>query len=112
MSSTALKKESDPAPLTPVIDADAAIPDTAFRDAIPKLPRGEEIFMRAFAAVAWLFGLYWVIWRWSYSLNPNAMIFSVVLVIAETYGLFNSFMLIATVWKLKYRESPPVPNGL
>ena len=37
------------------------IPETAFRDAIPRLPRGQEIFTRAFAAVAWLYGLYWII---------------------------------------------------
>src|SRR3954465_6351040 len=112
MSSTAIKKEADQARDTPVIDADGSVPDTAFRDGIPKLARGEEIFMRAFATVAWLFGLYWVIWRWSYSLNPNSMIFSVMLIVAETYGLFNSFLLIATVWKLNYRESPPTPAGL
>jgi cellulose synthase (UDP-forming) len=88
------------------------IPDTAFRDAIPKLPRGEELFMRGFAAVAWLYGLYWIIWRWSFSLNPEALTFSIVLVVAETYGLINSFFLIATVWKLKYRDAPPTPKGL
>jgi len=93
-------------------NADAEIPDTAFRDAIPKLPRGEELFMRGFAAIAWLYGLYWITWRWSSSLNPNAMIFSIVLIVAETYGLINSFFLIATVWKLNYRNAPPAPKGL
>lgn len=88
------------------------IPDTAFRDAIPKLPRGQEIFTRAFAAIAWLYGLYWIIWRWGFSLNPNALVFSIVLIVAETYGLINSFFLIATVWRLKYREPPPAPAGL
>ena len=42
------------------------VPDTAFRDAIPKLPRGQEIFTRAFAAIAWVYGLYWIIWRWGW----------------------------------------------
>src|SRR5205085_4116051 len=57
-------------------------------------------------------GLYWIIWRWGWSLNPHAMIFSIVLVVAETYGLINSFFLIATVWRLKYRTPPPAPAGL
>src|SRR5215212_10998836 len=52
-------------PLERSIDAEPVIPDTAFRDAIPQLPRGEEIFVRAFAALAWLYGLYWIIWRWT-----------------------------------------------
>ena len=100
------------APNPESIDQDPDIPDTAFRDTVPRLSRGEEYFTRGFAAVAWLYGLYWIIWRWGYSLNHNAIIFSVVLVAAETYGLINSFMLIATVWKLKYRDPPPAPKGL
>jgi len=94
------------------LNADHEIPETAFRDAIPKLPRGQELFTRAFAAIAWLYGLYWIIWRWGYSLNPHALIFSIVLIVAETYGLINSFFLIATVWRLKYRDPPPAPKGL
>jgi cellulose synthase (UDP-forming) len=88
------------------------IPDTAFRDAIPRLPRGQEIFTRAFAAIAWLYGLYWIIWRWGFSLNQHAIVFSIVLIVAETYGLINSFFLIATVWRLKDRDPPPAPVGL
>ncbi|MDQ6872671.1 MAG: glycosyltransferase [Gemmatimonadota bacterium] len=88
------------------------IPDTAFRDAIPKLPRGEEMITRVFAVIAWFYGLYWISWRWSSSLNHNAIVFSIILIIAETYGLVNSFFLIATVWKLKYRDAPPTPKGL
>ena len=88
------------------------IPNNAFRDAIPRLPRGQEIVTRVVAAIAWLYGLYWIIWRWGFSLNPHAIVFSIVLIVAETYGLINSFFLIATVWRLKYREPPPAPVGL
>ena len=98
-----------PAPDT---HADPQIPDTAFRDAIPKLPLGEEYFMRGFAAIALLYGVYWIFWRWTASLNRDALIFSVLLLVAETYGLFNSFLMVATVWKLNYREPPPAPKGL
>ena len=96
--------------VTPLDNAE--IPDTAFRDAIPKLPRGEELITRVFAVIAWLYGLYWISWRWGSSLNHNALVFSIVLIVAETYGLINSFFLIATVWKLKYRDAPPTPRGL
>ncbi len=94
------------------LDVDPEIPDTAFRDAVPKLPRGEELFTRGFAAIAWLYGLYWIIWRWGASLNHDALIFSIALIVAETYGLFNSFLMIATVWKLNYRDPPPAPKDL
>src|SRR4030081_2429666 len=83
------------------------IPDTAFRDAIPKLPRGEELITRVFAVIAWLYGLYWISWRWGSSLNHNALVFSIILIVAETYGLINSFFLIATGGKLKLSHRPP-----
>src|SRR5690349_24941470 len=95
-----------------VTDGDVETVDDASRDAIPELPRGQEIFTRAFAAVAWLYGLYWIIWRWGWSLNPHAMVFSVVLVVAETFGLITYFFLISTVWRLMYRMSSPAHKGL
>lgn len=91
---------------------DVEIPDTAFRDAIPRLSAGEELFTRIFAVIAMLYGVYWIVWRWTSSLNPHAIIFSIVLIVAETYGLINSLFMIATVWKLKYRDPPAAPKGL
>jgi cellulose synthase (UDP-forming) len=111
MTTNGLMHPAEPAGAVTPLD-NVEIPDTAFRDAIPKLPRGEELITRVFAVIAWLYGLYWISWRWGSSLNHNALVFSIVLIVAETYGLINSFFLIATVWKLKYRDSPPTPKGL
>ena len=111
MTTNGLTQPAEPvAAVTPLDNVE--IPDTAFRDAIPKLPRGEELITRVFAVIAWLYGLYWISWRWGSSLNHNALVFSIILIVAETYGLINSFFLIATVWKLKYRDAPPTPKGL
>lgn len=112
MQTNAVMKDIEPAGA--VLDAGPGeeIPDTAFRDAIPRIPSGEELFMRGFAVVAWLYGLYWIVWRWTSSLNPHAIVFSLVLVIAETYGLIAALLMIVTVWKLRYRESLPTPKGL
>src|SRR6476620_4751069 len=112
MSMKAVLGLAEPEASAPNLAANPDIPDTAFRDAIPKLPRGEEMFTRGIAAIALLYGLYWIIWRWTSSLNSDALIFSLVLIVAETYGLINSFFLIATVWRLKYRTPPPAPRGL
>jgi cellulose synthase (UDP-forming) len=111
MTTNGILQPAEPAGAVTPLD-NVEIPDTAFRDAIPRLARGEELITRIFAVIAWLYGLYWVSWRWSSSLNHNALIFSIVLIVAETYGLINSFLLIATVWKLKYRDSPPAPKNL
>src|SRR6202521_5859056 len=110
MTTNGLLQPAEPVgAVTPL--ANVEIPDTAFRDAIPRLSTGEELFTRAFSVIAMLYGLYWIVWRWSSSLNPNALIFSIVLIVAETYGFINSLFLIATVWKLKYRDRPPAPKG-
>ncbi|HEY8852555.1 MAG TPA: glycosyltransferase, partial [Gemmatimonadaceae bacterium] len=111
MTTNGLTQPTEPVAGVTPLDS-VAIPDTAFRDAIPKLPRGEELITRVFAVIAWLYGLYWISWRWGSSLNHNALVFSIILIVAETYGLINSFFLIATVWKLKYRDAPPTPKGL
>lgn len=99
-------------PVGAVPPLEVEIPDTAFRDAIPRLSAGEELFTRAFAAIALLYGFYWIAWRWTSSLNHDALAFSIVLLLAETYGLLSSLLMIATVWKLKYRDPPPAPKGL
>jgi cellulose synthase (UDP-forming) len=115
MTKKAALKSAEPesvAAAAGLIDDDVEIPDTAFRDTIPRLSDGEEYFIRAFAVVAWLYGFYWIVWRWSASLNHNAIVFSVVLLLAETYGLISSLLMIWTVWKLSYRDAPPAPKGL
>ena len=111
MTTNGLVQPAEPVGAVTPLD-NLEIPDTAFRDAIPKMAPSEEWITRIFAVIAWLYGLYWISWRWSSSLNHNALVFSIVLIVAETYGLINSFLLIATVWKLKYRDSPPAPKNL
>src|SRR6202165_4425068 len=111
MTTNAPLQAAEPMGAVPTLD-DVEIPDTAFRDAIPRLSAGEELFTRMFAVIAMFYALYWIVWRWSSSLNTNALIFSIVLIVAETYGFINSLFLIATVWKLKYRDPPPAPKGL
>src|SRR3954470_17348605 len=101
MTKKAALNSAEPKPMAAAvgpIDDDVEIPDTAFRDTIPRLSDGEEYFIRDFAVVAWLYGFYWIVWRWSASLNHNAIIFSVVLLLAETYGLISSLLMIWTVW--------------
>ena len=90
----------------------SSIETVPFSDSIRPLRQSEEYMTRAVAVIAWLFGLYWIIWRWTESLNPHAIVFSILLVVAETWGLWNSFVLLVTCWRLTYRESPPAPAGL
>ena len=79
---------------------------------IPLLPRRQELFIRAFAVLSFAYAVYWVFWRWHNSLNWDSPVFSLILVIAETFGLLSTAFFIFTVWRLVHREPPPAPDGL
>jgi cellulose synthase (UDP-forming) len=80
--------------------------------AIPRQSETRERVTRVVACVAWLYGLYWITWRWTQTLNWDSPIFSVILVSAETWGLLTTAALIFTVWRLNHRTPPPAPPGL
>jgi cellulose synthase (UDP-forming) len=92
--------------------AEGSPEDSSFRDAIPRLPRAEEYFTRAFALFTCAYSAYWLYWRWTSTINPDAWIFSVALALADTMGVLNFFLLVFTCWKLTYHEPPPAPRGL
>lgn len=79
---------------------------------IPHLSRFHEAVIRVLALVAYAFAVYWIIWRWTSSLNWDHPVFSLILVLAETFGVFSTAIFIFTVWRLKHREPPPAPEGL
>ncbi|HEX6589717.1 MAG TPA: glycosyltransferase, partial [Longimicrobiales bacterium] len=78
---------------------------------LPVLSETQERVVRALAVLSLIVGCYWIWWRWTATLNPDAMFFSVALVTAETWGLIASFMFVANAWKLTRREPPPAPPG-
>ena len=79
---------------------------------IPRLPRAQELAIRAIGLVAYAYGVYWIAWRWSHTINWDHPVFSLVLVVAETFGLLSSAFFLFTVWRLESREPPPAPAGL
>ena len=80
--------------------------------AIPRQSEARERLTRIVAVVAWLYGLYWITWRWTETLNWDSPIFSILLISAETWGLITTAALIFTVWRLSHRTPPPPPPGL
>ena len=79
---------------------------------IPRLPRSQELAIRVVALLAYAYGVYWIAWRWTHTLNWQHPTFSLVLVVAETFGLFSMAFFIFTAWRLVHREPPPAPEGL
>ena len=79
---------------------------------IPRLPQSQELAIRAIALVAYAYGVYWIVWRWRHTLNWQHPTFSLVLILAETFGLISMAFFIFTAWRLVHREPPPAPEGL
>jgi cellulose synthase (UDP-forming) len=52
-------------------------------------------------------GIAYLTWRWRYSLNPNAMTFSVFLVVAETLSFLSTIMIIINFWEYSDPEKKP-----
>lgn len=52
-------------------------------------------------------GIAYLNWRWRFSLNPQAMWFSVMLVLAETLSFFSTVMIIINFWQ--YKDPPKTP---
>jgi cellulose synthase (UDP-forming) len=104
---------SPASPASPAVDgATSAIGSGMSVYAIPRPSEARERLTRSVACVAWLYGLYWIIWRWSETLNWDAPVFSLLLISAETWGLLPTAALIITVWRLNHRTPPPAPPGL
>ena len=80
------------------------------RDLQPITP-AQEWLIRSLAIASLAFGLYWLFWRWTQTLNPDHMIFSVLLVSAETWGWIGSAFFLFHAWHVRDREPPPAPPG-
>ena len=78
---------------------------------LPELTYVQERFVRGLALLSLLFGVYWLWWRWTQTLNPEAIVFSVLLVCAETWGWLSSAFFLFNSWRFPKRESRPAPPG-
>src|ERR1043166_10162542 len=71
----------------------------------------QEWFVRALALMSLGYGLYWLWWRWTFTLNPHSMVFSLTLVAAETWAWISAALFLFGVWKIPERQAPPPPKG-
>jgi cellulose synthase (UDP-forming) len=75
------------------------------------LTAGQERVVRALALASLIYGAFWLWWRWTETLNPDAMTFSVLLVSAETWGWISAALFLFGTWRLPKREVRPAPSG-
>lgn|GEM_PF-254126 len=115
-----LAPEAPPTPLPRAENALPLVPDGAPpRDtvtgvvySVPRLPAWKEQMIRTIAVLTLGYGTYYIIWRWTATLNPDALWFSIPLVLAETWGLLTAFVMVISVWKLQHRDTLPPPADM
>jgi len=71
--------------------------------------RRRLVLTRIIGIIAIAFGLNYIIWRYSYSLNPKALWFSIPMVLAETYGIIDMILFVIMSWRRPARMPPPLP---
>src|SRR2546428_1948048 len=64
--------------------------------------------IRVLVASDVVLGLYYLTWRYAYSINWSVLPFAAALIVAETYSFIDSFLFGLTVWRLKERGEPPL----
>ena len=72
-----------------------------------------EPLIRAVAVVAVLYGAYWIMWRWTNTINdaPRAIVPSIVLLLAETWAYIGLCFFVLLTWRLTNREPGAIPAG-
>ncbi|MDB4881018.1 MAG: restriction endonuclease, partial [Gemmatimonadetes bacterium] len=68
---------------------------------------GRERLTRIVAVASLVASFTYIAWRWGWTLDREALWFSVPLLIAETYGLVAAVFLTVTAWRLRARASLP-----
>src|SRR5690349_3504065 len=72
-----------------------------------------EPLIRAVAVIAVLYGGYWILWRWTNTINtsPGAIVPSLILLLAETWAYLGLCFFVLLTWRLTDREPGPAPKG-
>ena len=74
---------------------------------IPARREWQEKLIRAVAVIALIYATYWIYWRWTHTANtdPQAVVPSVLLLLAETWAYINMCLFVLLTWKLTEARS-------
>ncbi|CUH85314.1 glycosyltransferase family 2 protein [Thalassovita mediterranea] len=75
----------------------------------PAISRGRQLFWQFAAGIAIGCNILYLHWRWTASLNPDAVVFSIIVVMAETLFAVGTALFFYDVWQEgdTTRSSPP-----
>jgi cellulose synthase (UDP-forming) len=68
-------------------------------------------FFRILAVTTAILGINYIAWRYTASLNYNALWIAIPLVLAETYTVIDTILFIFMMWKPPRRTPPPAPKS-
>jgi cellulose synthase (UDP-forming) len=66
---------------------------------------------RVFAIVNVALAVYYFYYRYTATINMNALWFAIPLLLAETYAFIDTMLFVVMMWKPAYRVPPPAPSG-
>lgn len=73
----------------------------------PRMSARRAMLWHFLAGTAIVFGIWYLSWRWSVSLNPNAMWFSIAVAAAETAAFVGTCLFFFDIWS--ERDTPQAP---
>ena len=87
--------------------------DAPTQNVTPRIPEWRENVIRTVAVITLIYATYWILWRWTHTINttPRGIVPSLVLLVAETWAYLNMGMFVFLVWRLKERDPGPAPEG-
>jgi cellulose synthase (UDP-forming) len=68
-----------------------------------------ELLWQFLATVNLVLGVWYIYWRWTHSLNPDAMWLAVPLALAESMAFFGLILWTVNLWMVRDYEQPPPP---
>src|SRR5687767_11306729 len=78
----------------------------------PRLRARTDGLIRTVGVLALAMSAVYLTYRWGWTLNRDALWFSVPLALAETYGFVTLLFLLITSWGPRRRVPPAAPRGL
>ena len=78
---------------------------------LPYSPWHEAVW-QFFSTACLIFGAWYIGWRWLFSINYDALWFSIPLIVAETGSYIGLVLFIVNLWSAHSPERPPLPQTI
>ena len=100
-----------PFPSVALRDPPDAAPDDPAVPPPPSAPgRARAFLFQSLAVCAIALGAWYLAWRWTASLNPRALAFSVVVAAAETLAFVGAALFFLSIWRIEDPAPRPPPR--